>query len=350
MSTGTSGFRALTRAMWRGVIRDRTSLFFYFLFPLMFLLLFGLVFDSADSSRFTVGVTGGGSVVEALPEQVLDIKSYDDFDDAVAAVEDGDIPAAIRQQGDVVEVRYSASSQVSAGAVQGIVSSVVGSENLAESGEAPRYRLEASQVEDSSFQPIQYLTSGILAWAVSMAAAFGAALNLVTWRKQRLLRRIRLSPVPTTSVVGARVGVGVSIAMLQGAVFIGIAATPPFGLQLTWASLMIIPLLVAGTLAFMSIGILVGSVVKTEEAASGAINLIILPMAFLSGVFFDVSAMPGWIQGISWLFPMRHMSAGMLDVLVRDQGLGPVLTNLAVLVGFAVVLGGLAAYFFSWDD
>ena len=350
MTTRRSGWRALTTAMWRGVTRDRTSLFFYFLFPLMFLVFFGLVFGNEDAGRFTVGVSGGGALVERLPDRSSRRSAMTTSTTRSRPCADGDIPAAIHQDGDVVDVRYSASSQVSAGAVRGIVAGVVDDANLDAADATPRYRVDARQVEDASYEPIQYLTSGILAWAVATAAAFGAALNLVVWRKQRLLRRIRLSPVPTASVVGARVGVGLSVALLQAAVFIGIASTPPFGLQLDWNALLIVPLLVAGTLAFMSIGILVGSVVKTEEAATGALNLIILPMAFLSGVFFDVSAMPGWIQGVSWLFPMRHMSTGMLDVLVRDGDLGSVLGNLGVLVGFAVVLGGVAAYFFSWDD
>src|SRR5690606_5110146 len=119
-----------------------------------------------------------------------------------------------------------------------------------------------------------------------MSAAFGASLNLVLWRKNQVLRRLRLSPVHPASIVGARVLVSLAIAMLQGAVFIGVAMTPPFGLQLPSTWWLLVPLLVAGTLSFMSVGLLVGALVRTEEAASGAVNLIVLPMAFLSGVFF----------------------------------------------------------------
>ena len=89
---------------------------------------------------------------------------------------------------------------------------------------------------------------------------------------------------------------------------------------------------------------------EAKEAASGAINLIVLPMAFLSGVFFDVTTMPSWLQSISWAMPMRHLSAGMLDVLVRDGDMTGVLQHLAVLVGFALVLGLVAARCFTWED
>ena len=110
------------------------------------------------------------------------------------------------------------------------------------------------------------------------------------------------------------------------------------------------PLIGAGTLAFMSIGLLVGSLVKGEEAASAAVNLVILPMAFLSGVFFEIDAMPEVIQQVSWLMPLRHLSAALLDVLVRDEGIASILAPMGVLLGFAAVLTAIASHFFSWED
>ena len=89
---------------------------------------------------------------------------------------------------------------------------------------------------------------------------------------------------------------------------------------------------------------------RTEEAASAAVNLVVLPMAFLSGVFFQIDAMPEVIQRVSWLMPMRHLSSGMLDVLVRDGGVGAVLTPVAVLLGFAAVVTLIATRVFSWED
>jgi ABC-2 type transport system permease protein len=343
-------WRSLTAAMWKGLLADRSALFFYFLFPLMFLVLFGLVLGNPNLGRITVAVTGEGPLVEALPDEVLTVERYADFDEAVAAVRDGDLPAAIRVSDQVIEVRYSATDQVAAGTVRGVVASVVGEANLRATGDPPVFTVEARQVEDESFQPIQYLTSGLLAWGIAMSAAFGAAMNLVIWRRNLVLRRLRLSPVSPAAVVGARVGVSIAVALVQGAVFIGVALTPPFGLQLRGQWWLLVPLLVAGTLAFMSIGLLVGSLARTEEAASAAVNLVVLPMAFLSGVFFQIDAMPEVLQQVSWLMPMRHLSSGMLDVLVRDGGIGSVLLPVGVLLGFAAVVTLIATRVFSWED
>ncbi len=269
---------------------------------------------------------------------MISLQRFGSFDDAVAAVRDGDIPAAVRQDGDVVELRYSATDQVSAGTVQGIVQSVVGRANLELAGTPPRFTVDSAQVEDESFEPIQYLTSGLLAWAVAMSAAFGAAMNLVTWRRNEVLRRLRMSPVSPAAVVGARIGVSLVVAVAQAAVFIAVAVTPAFGLQLRGSWWLALPLLIAGTLAFLA-----------EEAASAAVNLIVLPMAFLSGVFFPIDDMPGWVQGVASFMPMRHLSTGLLDVLVRDATVGAILVPLAVLLGFAAVVTLVATRVFTWD-
>ena len=127
----------------------------------------------------------------------------------------------------------------------------------AAAGATATFTADARQVEDESFEPIQYLTAGLLAWGIAMSAAFGAAMNLVIWRRNLVLRRLRLSPVSPSAVVGARVGVSLAVALVQGLVFIGVALTPPFGLQLRGQWWLLLPLLISGTLAFMSVGLLV---------------------------------------------------------------------------------------------
>jgi ABC-2 type transport system permease protein len=187
-------------------------------------------------------------------------------------------------------------------------------------------------------------------WAVASGAMYGAALTLVTWRQRKVLRRLRLAPVGTGAVLSARVGVSILIALAQAAIFIAVGSLPFFGLQLANYWWMIIPIIVAGTLAFLSLGMIAGSFTKTPEAASAVANLIVLPMAFLSGSFFPLQSAPRWLDIVSQALPMRHMVDGMLDVMVRGKGPVDVLPQLGILVGFAVVVGGIAVTLFRWDD
>src|SRR5690606_5455475 len=137
---------------------------------------------------------------------------------------------------------YSAADQVGAGTVQAIMREIVQGANFAASPTPPQFSFEALQVEDESLQPIQYLTPGLLGWAVATGAMFGAALPLVTWRQKKVLRRLRLSPVSTPVVAAARIGVSIVIALVQAVIFIAVASLPVFGLQLAEYWWMSIPL------------------------------------------------------------------------------------------------------------
>jgi ABC-2 type transport system permease protein len=112
---------------------------------------------------------------------------------------------------------------------------------------------------------------------------------------------------------------------------------------------MAVPLLAAGTFAFMAIGLLAGAVSKTVEGASGLVNLVILPMAFLSGSFIPLDVAPQWLQTVSLVFPLRYLNEGMLDVMVRGLAPSAALLPIAVLLGFAAVVGLIAVKVFRWE-
>jgi ABC-2 type transport system permease protein len=152
------------------------------------------------------------------------------------------------------------------------------------------------------------------------------------------------------AIVLARVLVSVLIALGQTAIFLGVASLPYFGLRLSGYWWMAVPLVVCATLAFMSIGLLAGAWAKTEESASAIVNLIVLPMAFLSGSFIPADNLPGWIRTVSNVFPLKHLNEAMLDVMVRGQPPATVLPQVGILLGFAVVVAGLAMWLFRWDD
>ena len=187
-----------------------------------------------------------------------------------------------------------------------------------------------------------------LSWAVAMSGVFGAAMALVTWRKSGLLRRLRLSPASTSSIVGSRVLITLGVAIVQAAIFL-VVGVFAFGLKLSGSWYLAIPVLLAGALAFMSIGLLTGAVSKTPEGASGLANLIIMPMAFLSGTFIPLDVAPAWMRTVSNFLPMGHLTNGMSAVMVRGQGIEAIWLPMLVLLGFALLFGAISARVFRWE-
>ncbi len=355
MSRARGPAASLASAMAKGFLRDRVALFFAIVFPLMFLVLFGTLFSESGISRTSVIEVGDVTLLDkasgdaaAAIDDSLELSHSDDLDAALADVRSGDADAAVTQDGHVVRLWYAAADPVVAGTVQATFQAIVTSAAVAASGQEPEFALHAEQVENQDLSTIEYLTPGLLGWAIASAATFAAAITLVQWRTTGLLRKLRLAPISTAPIVTSRVGVSVVIALGQAAIFIGVAALL-FGLTLAGWWWLSVPVLTAGTLAFLAIGLLAGSIAKTQEAAVAIVNIVVLPMAFLSGSFFPLDGAPEWLQTVSAVLPLKYLNTGMLDVMVRDQGPGAVVIPILVLLGFAVVVTAIATRLFRWD-
>ena len=350
-----TSFVSLSTAILKGFLRDRASVFFALVFPLMFLVLFGGIFGDQEQSRLDLVQVGPVPLLDEMPAEsraafdaTFAVERGDDLDAAIEEVRSGDVDVVVEMQGNELVAHYTRTDQVGSAIVQGSLRAFVDGTNVALTGQPPTFTLRTEAVEDDSLQAIAYVTPGLLGWAVAMSAAFGAAATLNGWRTSGLLRRLQLAPVSTRTLVSARVAVTLGVALVQMAIFLGLGVAL-FGLTLTGAWPAAIPLLVVGTLCFMAIGLLAGAVAKTTEGAVNMANFIVLPMAFLSGSFFPLEGAPGWLQGFSLLLPLRHLNDGMTDVMVRGDHWTAALVPMGILAAFAVAVTLLAARLFRWE-
>jgi ABC-2 type transport system permease protein len=349
-----TALRSLSRAMLRGFVRDRTAMVFTILIPILFLVLFGSLYKNTNAAKVSVIEVGKVTLLDDAAAQspaqlgrIMTITHSRDLATALSGVRAGTYNAAVQQEGRSLVVHYSIADQTTAAFVQTVFTSLVQQADSASSAHA--YSLTTAQVENKSLKPIQYIAPGLLGWAIASGGAFGAAITLVSWRETKLLRRLRLAPIGTGSIVLARVGVSLGVALIQLAVFIGIATLPYFGLQLSAYWWMAIPIVACGTLAFMSIGLLVGSFARTQQAATAVANAIILPMAFLGGAFIPLNYAPAWINDVSYVMPLRYLVTGMQNVMARGEGPAAALPAIGILLAIAVVLTAISVRVFRWD-
>ncbi|WP_433335681.1 ABC transporter permease [Spirillospora sp. CA-294931] len=353
---GLESFKSLAWAMGKGFARDRAALFLTVVFPLMFLVIFSGVFGNSSTAKVTVVEIGPVAVVDGAMarggelREVMKVSRTADRADALEKVAKGKADAVVEQRGGTLVVHYSAADAVKSGTVRGLLDSIVQSANQAATGRPPAYTVAARQVEDDSLKAIQFFTPGLLGWALASAAMFGASQTLVTWRTKGILRRLRLSPVPVPTVFGARVTVSVGIALVQMALFLAVARLPFFGLRLERSWWMAVPVLVSGVLAFLAIGMIIGAWARTHETAQTLTQLVILPSAFLGGSFFPLDEAPGWMRTVSYIFPLRYLNEGMLNVMGRGLGPSSALPQIGVLLAVAAVAAVIAARLFRWDD
>jgi ABC-2 type transport system permease protein len=342
--------RAMTIASMKMIVRDRTALFFSLAFPIVFMTLFGLIFGNAGSSRPSLDVVGNGPIVGALQQsKAVKLHVRADARTALKRVHDGDETGALIVSGTQAHLYYQASSTVQGPILLAVVQGVANALNVAGSDRPPRVDMTSSSVENRDLSYIDYLVPGLLAMAISQSAVFGIAFALVAYRAKGILRRLRLTPMPLGEFATARVLTALTLALAQAVVLLAVGHFA-FGVAIAGNLLSLLPLIALGALCFIAIGLLVGSIAKTEDAAAAMANLVTLPMTFLAGVFFPLDSAPGVVQGISKVLPLTYLADGLRGVAVRDHSFAWTLPKLGVLAAFTVVIVGASLRSFRWTS
>ena len=186
----------------------------------------------------------------------------------------------------------------------------------------------------------QYLLATYGAFGVIGAGLFGFGVTIAVDREKGLLRLKRALPVPPGAMLLAKMAMAMLFAAIISLVLAVIAATVA-GVTLEpsqWLRLLVINVL--GVLPFCAIGLYVGALVG-GNAAPALLNMLYLPMAFLSGLWLPLTMLPGIISTIAPVWPAYHLGQLALKVVGFDMG-QPVWVHVLVLAGITVLYFVLA--------
>ena len=175
----------------------------------------------------------------------------------------------------------------------------------------------------------QYLLASYGVFGVIGAAMFGLGVTIAMDRQRGLLQLKRVLPVPAGAPLLAKMLMAMAFA-LGVSLLVGLLARFAAGVQLSaaqWALLLVID--VFGALPFCAIGLYFGTLVG-GSAAPAVLNLIYLPMAFLSGLWLPLSMLPDLLGRIAPAWPAYHLAQLALKVVGYDQG-SPVWLHVLVL-------------------
>ncbi|MGS2585963.1 ABC transporter permease [Streptomyces hebeiensis] len=206
------------------------------------------------------------------------------------------------------------------------------------------------EVPETGRPYISYIAPGVMSWGVANAAVFGVAFTLMQWRRDDLLRLIRMTPARLPAVLAARYVIALVVGAVQAVVFLAVAMLPLFGLRLDGRWPLALPVLVLGITAFLAIGVVIGSYANTPEAVAAIANCLMVPMAFLSGSFLPLDMMPSWLQSISRVLPLRYLNDAMSSALAGRGGPGDIALGCAGLAVFTVLFGAIALKTFRWSN
>jgi ABC-2 type transport system permease protein len=195
---------------------------------------------------------------------------------------------------------------------------------------------------------VDRLLVGIIGYGCANTALAGLAITLVIRREGGILKRLRATPLPPPVYLAAVLVSTLLVFCLQIAVtvLLGVALYDAQGPE-SWLAL--VPVVMLGAAAFAGLGLGLTSLIRSAEGASAVVNLVVLPMAFLSGSFGSTNRYPDVLQAVADVLPLTHLidlvQAAYLhgDSLAEDPG--------AVGVVVAWGLAGLAVAVrrFAWE-
>jgi ABC-2 type transport system permease protein len=359
----------LTIANVRSLVRDRAALFWTIFFPIMFVFLFGAIFGGASDTRISVGyVDQDGTIASAGIRQAFGgvplLNLHDgSLEDEKAAMQSGKVSAVIvipkGLQDAVVQARTGAGASVAiqlygdpsqsqtSQVIAGVVAQVANGFNLAAQGGTAIVTVSPLSLGSTSISAVAYLIPSILAMALMQLGIF-AAIPLVQQREKGILKRIGATPLARWKLVGSNVLLRLMVAIVDAVLILGIGYVV-FNVHIVGNLLAVTGIVLLGSASFLAIGFALASFLKTEEQAQGVVQVVQLPMMFLSGIFFSFDFLPGVLQTVARFLPLTYLGDALRQVMVNGTQVAPLGVDLAILAGWLVVCLGIAARSFRWE-
>ena len=334
---------AVTRVRNLEFLRDRSSLGWNIVLPIVLLLGLSLIFSGDGKPLYKVAVHADTQTLNAElhPFLATQYVSFFPVEELAPAIE-----KVSRHQIDMLLDLTTAPPQywVNATSPKGYtLERMLGGEPPAD-GAAGFAR---QTVDGDEVRYVDWLVPGILGMNMMFSCLFGVGYVIVRYRKNGYLKRLNATPLTALEFIIAQVLSRLLLIMvITIAIFAGTLWILDLRVEGSLFALFILALL--GSTSMIAMGLTVSSRVTSEELAGGLLNVLSWPMMFLSGVWFSLEGAPPWVQASADLLPLTHMLNGVRAVMLDGAGLGSLSYELLVLAAMTIGFMLLGAVTFKW--
>lgn len=194
----------------------------------------------------------------------------------------------------------------------------------------------------------QFLTPAMASFAVLNAGFVDTVIGLTLAREKGILRQLRVTPLPRWSYLCGRLG---ATAIVSACSVTAVLLVGTFLLHAHISGGTVLPFVgsaAAGLGASFALGVFVSGLVRSSEAALPISYGLLLPVAFISGVFFPAPTEAHWLRSLSDALPAAPLTRALEAAFAMHRPHAMTLGQLAVLAAWALGAGVLAARRFSW--
>ncbi len=167
---------------------------------------------------------------------------------------------------------------------------------------------------------ISVIVTNVLVIGILGNGFFGAGIRAVQEREQNILRRFKVAPISPLPILGASLTTGLLLFIPAILLTVGLARGI-YGMPIPDRPFSLIVFLAVGALAFRSIGLIVAAVSNSMAESNVLVQLLYMPMMFLSGAAIPASLLPRWTQTVAQFMPAAYLVSGMQGILTQHESL-----------------------------
>ena len=316
-------------------LRDRSTLIFTLLLPVLLVIGMGFVFGGPERPLFKVGVLAPSIEPASHPflrERYVEFVPLPQQAQALQKL--------THQQVDLLlDLGAPPRYWVNTDSPKGYIA-----EKLLLAAE-PAARREP--VSGAALRYVDWLFPGILGMNMMFSCLFGVGYVVLRYRKSGFLKRLYATPLTAFEFLSAQVLSRLGLILFVTAIlYVGIGAI--IGFRNAGSTLLLLLLAVVGALSMIALGVTIAARFASEELVGGLLNLLTWPMMLLSGIWFSLEGSPRWVQWVAHVFPLTHVLDAARAVMLDGAGLAQIAPHLLFLGATALAFLGFGAWSFRW--
>jgi len=345
MSSVRSSLLELTLARIRLFFREPSAVFWTFGFPIVLTIALGIAFRNRPPEPVSVAVRSGPGA------------------DAVAAALAGDPQIRVRVVAEADARAALRVGRVALVVVPGpprtyafdptrpesrLARAVTDDALQRAAGRVDPVAVTEARVAEPGSRYVDFLVPGLIGVNIMSSGMWGVAFVIVETRQKKLLKRLVATPMRRGEFLLSFVFLRMMFLVLELPILLGFAYLA-FHVAVRGSLALVVALALLGALAFSGLGLLVASRAKNTQTASGLINVVMMPMFILSGVFFSAANFPDAMQPAIRALPLTALNDSLRAVMNEGARAAAVAPQALLLAGVAAVTFGIALRIFRWS-
>lgn len=202
-------------------------------------------------------------------------------------------------------------------------------------------------VREPGARYIDFLVPGLVGMGIMGNAIWGLGFSIVDTRRRKLMKRLVATPMRRRDYLASFLLWRMCLLGIEAGVPIGFGVIA-FGVPVRGSMIALAVICILGSLAFSTLGLLIAARPRTIEAVSGLMNVVMMPMWILSGVFFAADRFPAAAQPFIRALPLTALVEALRAHMLQGAALGAVAPQLATLIAWLVVCFAIALKVFRW--